>query len=53
MSTLLRILEGLKISLVLIDNEIKEQQEIDSNIVDCEKDNFWDHELRHLKDEVI
>ena len=50
-STLLRILEGLKISLTLIDNEKIAEDYSDFNIVDCEKDDFWDNELRHLKDD--
>ena len=48
-STLLRILEGLKLSIDIIENEKK----ISTSIPKTERDegSFWDNELQHLKDE--
>lgn len=48
-STLLRILEGLKLSFDIIENENKVSTM--NNEIDSSQDTFWDTELKHLKDE--
>jgi len=48
-STLLRILEGLKLPLNIIENEKNRTPEIEK--AESNNDTFWDDELRHLKDE--
>jgi HTH-type transcriptional regulator / antitoxin HipB len=48
-STLLRILEGLKLSLEITENENKLGPQLESN--ESDDDAFWDNELQHLKDE--
>ena len=48
-STLLRILEGLKLSLEITENENKLGPQLESN--ENDDDAFWDNELQHLKDE--
>jgi len=48
-STLLRILEGLKLSIEITENENKFAPQLESN--ESDDDAFWDNELQHLKDE--
>ena len=48
-STLLRILEGLKLSIEITENENMFAPQLESN--ESDDDAFWDNELQHLKDE--
>jgi len=48
-STLLRILEGLKLSLEIIKNENKVPTTLEKK--ESGDDAFWDNELQHLKNE--
>lgn len=48
-STLLRILEGLKLSFDITENEKRISPSLPKT--DSEDSSFWDNELQHLKDE--
>ena len=48
-STLLRILEGLKLSLNVIERELVSSPTLP--VKGDNDDSFWDNELQHLKDE--
>ena len=48
-STLLRILEGLKLSFDITENEKRVSASLPKT--ESEEGSFWDDELQHLKDE--